>query len=113
MVDERHKRGKAGEDAAAEALEILGFTIEDRNVRLGRLEVDLVARDEQGLVVAEVRSREEGDPIDPFESMKGPKERNVENALSMLDRSGQGRAVYIGVTLVNGLPAEIKILDIA
>ena len=113
MVDERHRKGRAGEAAAAEALEILGFTIEDRNARVGRLEVDIVARDEHGFVVAEVRSRKENDPVDPFESMKGAKERNIENALAMMDRTGKGRSVYIGVTLINDEPAAVEILDVA
>ncbi|GMV84261.1 MAG: UPF0102 protein [Dehalococcoidia bacterium] len=57
MVNERQQLGGFGERVAAHRLESLGMTIIDRNVRIGRAELDLVARDGQETVIVEVRTR--------------------------------------------------------
>jgi len=50
--------GREGEDLAARSLASSGWVILSRNLRLGRLEVDLLARDPRGSLVAiEVRRR--------------------------------------------------------
>ncbi|MCQ4765797.1 YraN family protein, partial [Cloacibacillus evryensis] len=53
-------KGRMGEDIAAEYLTGHGFKILDRNVKIGRCEVDINARDGDELVFAEVRTRSEG-----------------------------------------------------
>lgn len=57
LVGQRHLRGRLAEDAAARYLEELGYTVLARNVRVGRLEIDLIARDGSAVVVVEVRTR--------------------------------------------------------
>jgi putative endonuclease len=55
---ERQRRGRAGEEIAAAALERSGWSILARNHRLAGLEIDLLARDLGGrLVAVEVRRR--------------------------------------------------------
>jgi putative endonuclease len=55
---ERQRRGRAGEEIAAAALERSGWSILARNHRLAGLEIDLLARDLAGrLVAVEVRRR--------------------------------------------------------
>ena len=50
--------GREAEDLAARSLASSGWVILSRNLRLGRLEVDLLARDPRGSLVAiEVRRR--------------------------------------------------------
>jgi putative endonuclease len=49
--------GARAEDAAAAHLEQLGLAIIGRNVRVGRAEIDLVARDGPVIVIVEVRTR--------------------------------------------------------
>lgn len=49
--------GDFGERVAAHRLESLGFRIVARNVRVGRIEVDLIAEDGDDLVFVEVRTR--------------------------------------------------------
>ncbi len=49
--------GQRGEDAAAELLRAKGWRVLERNVRLGRLELDLVCEDGDTLVFVEVKSR--------------------------------------------------------
>ncbi len=56
-MNERQQLGEFGERVAAHRLESLGLTIVDRNVRVGRAELDLVARDGAETVIVEVRTR--------------------------------------------------------
>lgn len=49
--------GEAGERIAAEYLERHGYTILDRNWRCGHREIDIIARDDRQLVIAEVKTR--------------------------------------------------------
>ena len=46
--------GKAGEDAVAAYLEHNGYVIRDRNWRKNRLELDIVATKDNGLIIVEV-----------------------------------------------------------
>ena len=54
---EHNDFGKKGEEIAAGYLSKKGYTILDKNWRLGRNELDLVARDGKVIVVVEVKSR--------------------------------------------------------
>lgn len=53
----RRDLGDFGERVAAHRLEAQGMTILDRNVRIGRIEIDLVAQDGDEVVFVEVRTR--------------------------------------------------------
>ncbi len=57
MTDARAAVGRRGEAVVAAMLQDRGFTIVGRNVRVGRLEIDLIARRGRLLVVCEVRAR--------------------------------------------------------
>ena len=60
MDSEHHSKvaiGRTAEDRAARHLEANGLIIEAQNVRLGSLELDLVARDGDVLVFVEVKKR--------------------------------------------------------
>lgn len=54
-------RGRTGEELAALYLESVGFHLVGRNLRAGRLEVDLLAERPGELVVIEVRLRARGE----------------------------------------------------
>lgn len=56
-MNARQELGAFGERVAAHHLEAAGMTIVDRNVRISRTEVDLIARDGNDLVFVEVRTR--------------------------------------------------------
>lgn len=64
--------GAEGERLAAAYLERLGWRILDRNVRIGRGELDIAAMDGDELVVVEVRARKVG-RLMPAEASVGPK----------------------------------------
>jgi len=61
--------GRLGEDAAAALLAKKGLRILARNLRLGRLELDLVCQDGQTLVFVEVKTRAEGSLATPAEGL--------------------------------------------
>lgn len=50
-------RGRAAESVAAAYLELIGYTVARRNVRLAGVEVDLIARDGTTCVLVEVKYR--------------------------------------------------------
>lgn len=53
-------KGTAGEDIAVRYLRHLGYRIIDRNVRLSRLEIDIICRDGECLVFVEVKHSPSG-----------------------------------------------------
>jgi putative endonuclease len=57
VPDSRAETGRDAETIVADHLEGRGFEIVARNVRVGRLELDIIARRGRLLVVCEVRSR--------------------------------------------------------
>jgi putative endonuclease len=69
-------RAVEAEAAVVEYLEGLGYSILGCNVRLGRLELDIVARDGKTVVVVEVRTRSEHALTTGFGSIdRGKRER--------------------------------------
>jgi len=72
--------GTAGEALVADHLRRQGFTIVGENVRVGRLELDLVAVRDGLLVFCEVRTRTSADFVDPIETIDGPKRARIRRA---------------------------------
>ncbi|MBI2538002.1 MAG: YraN family protein [Gemmatimonadetes bacterium] len=102
-TDPRHRRGLAGERAAIRFLTARGWRILDHRFRMGRLEIDLVAR--RGPVVAfvEVKTRRGETFGSPLEAVGWSKQREIHRVASAwVDRFGRPRDVYrfdvIGVT---------------
>ncbi len=93
--DPRQRRGLAGEKAAIRFLEARGWRILDHRFRMGRLEIDLVAR--RGPVVAfvEVKTRR-GDAFgSPLEAIGWAKRREISRVASAwMDRRGRAGDVY-------------------
>ena len=73
-LDARHLEvGRLGEDAAAAHLEAKGLLVLERNLRLGRLELDLVCQDNDTLVFVEVKTRAEGSLATPADGLNRQK----------------------------------------
>ncbi len=65
----RLERGRRAEEAAAAFAVSLGMRVVGRNVRVGRLEIDLVVHDGEVVVVIEVRTRGPGSWVGPLTSV--------------------------------------------
>ena len=82
--------GSEGEQLVARHLEREGFTIVGRNVRVGRLELDLVARRGALLVFCEVRTRASQNFVDPVDTIDAQKQQRIRRAaLLWLDACGE------------------------
>ena len=79
----RAELARRGEALVAALLEERGFEICGRNVRVGRLELDVVARRGALLVVCEVRSRSSARPVFPAETIRGKKLARVRRATAI------------------------------
>lgn len=72
--------GQTGEDLAAQALRRAGYRILDRNVKLGRYEVDIIASEGDTTAFVEVKTRRTSDPIPPEENVGYQKRRHIRAA---------------------------------
>lgn len=71
------RTGAEGEDAAAELLQRLGWTILARNWRSRQLELDIVAEENGVLVFVEVKTRAQGGLQRPFEALTPTKQERL------------------------------------
>jgi putative endonuclease len=79
-TSERAALGARAEQLACDHLERRGFTIVARNVRVGRLELDVIAHRGSLLVVCEVRSRRSDRLMTPAQSVDYRKVTHVREA---------------------------------
>jgi putative endonuclease len=104
--------GARAEAAVALYLERLGFTIVCRNLRLGRLELDVIALDGRTVVIVEVRTRSESALTTGFGSIDQAKRQRIRRAGERLwrERYRDDRRVdhlrfdAASVSFVTGLP---------
>ena len=76
----RERAAKLGERMAEEFLRLRGFEVLDRNVRSGRGEIDLIARDGETVVVVEVKLRSGRDSSAALLAVNWKKREDVERA---------------------------------
>lgn len=69
MGKDRHLIGRAAEELAAARVAASGFRVLWRNVRIGPLEIDLVAKRGGLVVIVEVRARGRGALVGPLASI--------------------------------------------
>ena len=81
-MTERQERGARGEDAAVEYLRQNGFTIIERNYRIGKSEVDIIASYRDELHFVEVKTRKVGSMTAPEEAINEQKCRAMRRAAS-------------------------------
>jgi putative endonuclease len=74
------QRGSEAEQLVAARLCAQGFAIVARNARVGRLEIDLIARRGALLVFCEVRSRATAEFVDPISTIDHAKIRRIRSA---------------------------------
>jgi putative endonuclease len=74
-MSERIELGKAGEEIAAEFLEKKGYHILERNWKFGKNEIDIIARDGNSIVIAEVKTRSSNFFTEPETAVTRDKQR--------------------------------------
>jgi len=79
----RHPLGREAEAFVARELERRGFSVLGRNVRVGRLELDLIARRGSLIVICEVRARRSDKFMAPAESLDRRKLERIRRAASL------------------------------
>jgi putative endonuclease len=102
---QRARAGREAEALAARSLARVGWAILSRNLRLGNLEVDLLARDPRGSLVAiEVRRRGSVGPATPAELLGARKMRALRRQRAYLPAGCR-----IDLLLVLGSPGRERI----
>ena len=97
--------GREAEDLAARSLARSGWVILSRNLRLGRLEVDLLARDPRGSLVAiEVRRRDSVGAASPSELLGARKMRALRRQHARLPEGCR-----IDLLLIIGRPGKERL----
>ena len=91
----RAELGRAAEDLVAMRLEAFGFQIVGRNVRFGRLELDLIARSQDLVVFCEVRGRAHDRFVAPAATMDARKIARVRQAAAQWLRAHRPGSVDI------------------
>ena len=82
MQTEKQIRGAIGEQAAVDYLRQNGFMIVERNYRIGRSEVDIIASRYDEIHFVEVKTRKYNSMIAPEESITEQKMRAMRRAAS-------------------------------
>ncbi len=112
-TDPRHVRGLYGEQVAIRYLSFAGWAITDHRFRMGRLEIDVVARRKRTVAFVEVKTRWGSAFGRPIEAVTWSKRRDIARvAQAWIDRHGREDYTYrfdvIGVTLSGTGPHRIR-----
>lgn len=78
--DRTTSRGNEAEELVAQWLPSQGMVLVARNLRLGHLEIDIVAREQKVIVVVEVRRRDPGSWTSGLSSVDNAKRKRIRRA---------------------------------
>lgn len=115
---DRRAPGAVGEDAAARALAAAGWTLLERNARVGPLEIDLVLERDGVIGFVEVKARRSRRSGAPEEAVDGTKVRRFAAAAGgYLARRGipeAPRALLVAAVDLgpDGAPGEVRVLPV-
>ncbi|HEC66343.1 MAG TPA: YraN family protein [bacterium] len=116
MWTAKQKLGKKGEEIAAQYLEKKGYEIIGRNIRVGRGEIDIIAKNKRGIVFVEVKTRKFNKEFSIFDSVGyAKKEKIIETCENWLYENNlereEWRIDFVGITFkVDGI-FEIEHLE--
>lgn len=105
--------GDRGEELAARFLQRAGWTILERNFRMGRKEIDLIARRGEVVAFVEVKTRTGLGYGHPLEAITWKKRREIQQvAAAWIDRKGRPGDLYrfdaIAVQVRGGGPPQVE-----
>lgn len=107
-MSDKIKKGKEGEDLAAEFLSRQGYEIVERNFRYKRSEIDLIVRKENWLVFVEVKMRSSDAFGYPEEFVDYKKAKNIvygaEQYTFENNYNGNVRYDVVAITMRDGVP---------
>ena len=108
-TDIRHKRGLEGEELAKEYLKARGWQVLEHRFRMGRLEIDLIAKRNAIVAFIEVKTRFSKKFGSPLEAVTWAKQREIVRVASAwIDRHPLPEVAYrfdvIGVMFEKGHP---------
>lgn len=98
--------GQQGEDLAAKALKREGYTILDRNVHLGRYELDIIAREGDTVAFVEVKTRRRDDIASPEENITSKKRLHISRAANIYMSHADEPETYYRFDVVSVLIPE-------
>jgi len=110
----RHKKdlGERGEKLAVDYLEKKDYKILERNWRTGRMEIDIIAKIDNIIVVFEVKTRKSDTLFEPASTVTDIQIRRLADAYSYYadekDYTGECRFDIIGVTLADNAKPIIR-----
>ena len=106
-MSQRNDSGKYGEERAVLYLIHRGYTILERNWRIGHKEVDIICTDGKMIIVVEVKTREAGCEL-PGELIDFRKKRNLLRAGEAYIRAkGLERELRFDLILVSGVGMDV------
>ena len=114
---EKARTGRAAEDAAVRHLWWRGYQILERNYRTRAGEVDIIARKGDTMVFVEVRSKKEGSPVAPKDTVTPAKERRIDDAASVYLKAHKLTEVNIRYDIAEvwtddrGRPRRVEVLE--
>jgi putative endonuclease len=108
--------GDRGEEIAAKHLAAAGWTVVARNFRMGRKEIDLVARRGEVVAFVEVKTRAGLGYGHPLEAITWKKRREIQQvAGAWIDRFGAAGDTYrfdaVAVLVLAGAPPRVEHLE--
>lgn len=112
MKTEKQVKGNRGEEKAVEYLQSNGYTILERNWQIGHLEVDIIASNEDFLIIVEVKTRKSNTFGEPEEFVTLQKQRNlIRAAAAYITKFGITKEVrfdIVSVILNDQQPEEVR-----
>ena len=96
-----HRLGTQGEKLAVKALKRAGYKILDRNVHLGRYELDIIAQEDGSIVFVEVKTRRTDNVVEPGDNVGPAKQRHIVNAAKRYIADRDDPALYYRFDVVS------------
>lgn len=106
---EHNRLGIAGENAAKDYLESLGYELLASNWRFGKAELDLVFRNKEILLIVEVKTRQSSFISAKLSLTKAKQKRLITAANAFIEKQGLNLECRFDLLLLIGKEAPYKI----
>lgn len=100
-AERRRALGARAEARVCEHLQRQGFQVLARNERVGRLEIDVIAKRASLLVFCEVRARSSAERVFPSQTVEGQKGQRVRRAVTEWLRRSRPGSVQVRIDVAS------------